>query len=108
MLSRGDDDDDDEFNELLDNGQQNSNNKLQTSHDHANDIMNSLFNLYKCDICEKIFIDQPSLTVHNQKHITEKMFKCEVCGKGFIHQHNLTVHKRLHEGDVVNLSSSQE
>lgn len=109
MLSRGDDDDDDdEFNELLDNGQQNSNNKLKTSHDHANDIMNSLYNLYKCDICEKIFIDQPSLTVHNQKHITEKMFKCEVCGKGFIHQHNLTVHKRLHEGDVVNLSSSQE
>lgn len=55
--------------------------------------------VYKCDICEKSFQKQSSLTRHKYEHTGKRPHHCNVCGKSFKHKHHLIEHQRLHSGE---------
>ncbi|XP_077966737.1 uncharacterized protein LOC120343354 isoform X2 [Styela clava] len=54
---------------------------------------------YKCDICDKSFQKQSSLTRHKYEHTGKRPHHCNVCGKSFKHKHHLIEHQRLHSGE---------
>ncbi len=61
--------------------------------------------LYKCEICGKIFATEYQLTNHTLKHANEekpKIFVCEICGKTFLSKENLLAHKQNHIAGTEN------
>jgi len=54
---------------------------------------------YKCDICDKSFQKQSSLTRHKYEHTGKRPHHCTECGKSFKHKHHLIEHQRLHSGE---------
>uniref|UniRef100_H2YDL4 C2H2-type domain-containing protein n=1 Tax=Ciona savignyi TaxID=51511 RepID=H2YDL4_CIOSA len=54
---------------------------------------------YKCDICDKSFQKQSSLTRHKYEHTGKRPHHCNECGKSFKHKHHLIEHQRLHSGE---------
>uniref|UniRef100_A0A8C5DVU6 C2H2-type domain-containing protein n=1 Tax=Gouania willdenowi TaxID=441366 RepID=A0A8C5DVU6_GOUWI len=54
---------------------------------------------FKCDFCNKCFIQQHHLQSHMLFHTGEKSFKCEVCSKCFIQKSDLKLHMRIHTGE---------
>nr|CAB3267909.1 ZF(C2H2)-33 zinc finger protein [Phallusia mammillata] len=54
---------------------------------------------YKCDICDKCFQKQSSLTRHKYEHTGKRPHHCNECGKSFKHKHHLIEHQRLHSGE---------
>ncbi|XP_055381744.1 zinc finger protein 287-like [Condylostylus longicornis] len=63
-----------------------------TSHDHSR-------YKYKCNICQKLFVSDISLSLHSRNYHKElKPFKCEHenCNKSFVDEKSLKVHLRYH------------
>ncbi|CAK8679372.1 unnamed protein product [Clavelina lepadiformis] len=54
---------------------------------------------HKCDICDKCFQKQSSLTRHKYEHTGKRPHHCTECGKSFKHKHHLIEHQRLHTGE---------
>ena len=52
-------------------------------------------------ICEKIFFDKSSLTVHFTIHAGEMPYKFSIFGKTFALSSNLTEHKLIHTGEKL-------
>ena len=48
-----------------------------------------------CSICDKVFTNPASLSVHMYEHM-EPRFMCEICEKGFHFAGQLTQHKAVH------------
>uniref|UniRef100_A0A915JJT3 C2H2-type domain-containing protein n=1 Tax=Romanomermis culicivorax TaxID=13658 RepID=A0A915JJT3_ROMCU len=55
-----------------------------------------LLKFFCCDLCDKSFVKQGSLTRHKYEHTGQRPFKCDNCSKAFKHKHHLAEHRRLH------------
>ena len=47
---------------------------------------------YKCDVCERKFVDSTRLKQHKWIHSKTKAFQCEHCDKSFRHKNHLLNH----------------
>lgn len=54
---------------------------------------------FKCDVCNKTFSQQANLFNHNKIHENARNYTCEVCGKSFNQKVTLRDHSRLHSGE---------
>lgn len=52
-----------------------------------------------CKLCNKVFTQASSLTVHMKRHNGEKEHKCHLCPKAFTTSGSLTIHVRSHTGE---------
>ena len=52
--------------------------------------------LYRCQICEKVFNNSISLKQHMIVHSSKKPFQCKVCGKSFKRSSTLSTHMLIH------------
>lgn len=51
---------------------------------------------FKCEICDKGFVQGFQLRIHQKMHTDERKFSCDICGKTFKHSGNLNLHKGSH------------
>ncbi|KAK9744839.1 Zinc-finger associated domain (zf-AD) [Popillia japonica] len=51
---------------------------------------------FKCDQCDKMFVQAHQLKNHHRVHTDEAPFSCNTCGKTFKNSQNLYVHKAQH------------
>ncbi|GLV38633.1 uncharacterized protein CBL_05632 [Carabus blaptoides fortunei] len=52
-----------------------------------------------CKLCNKVFTQASSLTVHMKRHNGEKEHQCHLCPKAFTTSGSLTIHVRSHTGE---------
>lgn len=87
----------DNTNSVLANIPRHGNDRL---HEGSNNAVQQCVDLpYKCDICDKSFQKQSSLTRHKYEHTGKRPHHCTECGKSFKHKHHLIEHQRLHSGE---------
>ena len=55
--------------------------------------------IYRCNVCQKIFLAQYTLMRHMPVHTGERRFICPTCGKGFRQASTLCRHKAVHSTD---------
>ena len=55
--------------------------------------------IYRCNVCNKIFLAQYTLMRHMPVHTGERRFICPTCGKGFRQASTLCRHKAVHSTD---------
>jgi len=53
---------------------------------------------FKCDYCEKAFLNKDTFKTHLRRHKGEKPFACKFCKKAFAEAWALTKHLRFHTG----------
>ncbi|XP_061188818.1 zinc finger protein 423-like [Saccostrea echinata] len=56
-------------------------------------------NPYGCHFCDKAFIRQSYLKIHEQIHGDQLPFKCSVCNRRFRHKRSRDRHVKLHTGE---------
>ncbi|XP_049549037.1 zinc finger protein 93-like isoform X2 [Anopheles darlingi] len=54
---------------------------------------------YQCDICQRYYTSEASLSVHRGLHNTTKSHVCSTCGASFYYRGQLKAHERVHNGD---------
>lgn len=54
------------------------------------------YTTHTCDKCDKVFFSSSELTLHKQRHSSEKIHTCLVCKKAFSAKGNLRIHMRTH------------
>ena len=54
---------------------------------------------FKCDICDRKFVNAGNLKRHARVHTGERPFPCDECKKTFAYKHSLKEHKRIHTGE---------
>ncbi|XP_038673251.1 zinc finger and BTB domain-containing protein 24-like isoform X1 [Scyliorhinus canicula] len=54
---------------------------------------------FRCDVCNKGFVNSTKLLRHQMIHTGEKPFRCDVCEKSFSQASNLRQHRRIHTGE---------
>lgn len=52
--------------------------------------------LYRCDVCDKVFNNSISLKQHMIVHSSKKPFQCKTCGKSFKRSSTLSTHMLIH------------
>ncbi|CAI9541632.1 unnamed protein product, partial [Staurois parvus] len=55
--------------------------------------------VFKCNNCDKTFINRSVLSLHQRTHTGEKIFKCLECGRSFTKRAQLVVHRKCHIED---------
>ncbi|KAF6041290.1 hypothetical protein EB796_000452 [Bugula neritina] len=55
--------------------------------------------IYKCEKCDRCFLNRQALTRHEMVHKKERPFLCGTCGRRFSQSNNLAAHMRQHTGD---------
>lgn len=55
---------------------------------------------YQCNICHKIYSNNPALQQHMQSHNKEHSFDCYVCGHKFKQRAHLETHLRVHTHEM--------
>ncbi|XP_067661691.1 zinc finger protein 665-like [Haliotis asinina] len=65
--------------------------------DHQN--IHSGIKSYVCKVCGKALVSANRLKSHLKTHIIDKPYKCEYCQKSFINPGDLTNHRRVHTGE---------
>lgn len=53
---------------------------------------------YKCDMCDKGFLQNCDLKVHKRRHLGERPFACDICNKTYVTSTSLYEHRRTHTG----------
>ncbi|XP_038651131.1 zinc finger protein 234-like isoform X1 [Scyliorhinus canicula] len=54
---------------------------------------------FRCDVCDKGFVNSTKLLRHHVIHTGEKPFRCDVCEKSFSQASNLRQHQQVHTGE---------
>ena len=54
---------------------------------------------YKCDVCDKLFLTQYKLKVHNRSHTGERPYACKQCEKSYSESGKLNLHMKTHTGE---------
>ena len=63
---------------------------------------------YPCNICDKKFVTQRTLTTHRKRHNNHSKFTCNECGKPFYSRQELERHLRVHFGIRPFICSEEE
>ena len=59
-------------------------------------IVKDCGNVFRCNLCDKIFSYKSLLSRHMRSHTGEKPFQCEICSRAFKQQVHLDQHIRSH------------
>ncbi|KAM9299636.1 uncharacterized protein PAF06_016720 [Gastrophryne carolinensis] len=62
---------------------------------------------YHCHECNRQFSQRTSLMIHLRTHTGEMPYSCQCCGKRFRQQSNLLYHLKSHIGQGINIDASQ-
>ncbi|GFO29926.1 Zinc finger protein [Plakobranchus ocellatus] len=54
---------------------------------------------HQCTYCPGVFVDHPSLVVHNRIHLGGRPYICSTCGNRFSKISDLKRHERIHSGE---------
>ncbi|CAL4095161.1 unnamed protein product, partial [Meganyctiphanes norvegica] len=52
---------------------------------------------FKCNICNKSYLQEWELVLHNKTHTNERNFKCDVCGEAFYTISRMRYHRATHK-----------
>lgn len=58
---------------------------------------------YKCNICQKTFVNNRILRVHYRRHTRVFPYQCDICCKGFPDKCSIVKHVRVHTGELISL-----
>ncbi|XP_054760024.2 zinc finger protein 37-like [Lytechinus pictus] len=70
-------------------------NKIKKERKGPNSISGG-FRGFKCDLCEKVFINKSDLNRHIRSHTGEQPYACSTCGRRFGDYAHLRDHQKLH------------
>ena len=54
---------------------------------------------FKCNMCEKKFVNSSEIKVHQRSHTGLKPYKCKICEKEFTTLSKMKTHKHSHSGE---------
>ena len=54
---------------------------------------------FKCNMCEKKFVNSSEIKVHQRSHTGFKPYKCKICEKEFTTISKMKTHKHSHSGE---------
>lgn len=60
---------------------------------------------YKCDMCEKSYVQKINLIWHKQRHTGEKSFECVPCERKFGRKSRYIAHMKIHSSGKVHKCS---
>lgn len=55
---------------------------------------------FVCPQCKKAFSVKGNLRLHMRTHAKEKLYKCDICLNSFSHPYSLVSHRRIHTNDL--------
>lgn len=59
---------------------------------------------FKCDVCDKSFIQKNGLKQHRLSHLDEKQYKCDQCDRSFKQNSSLYNHKsNVHNENIKHI-----
>lgn len=71
---------------------------MRTSDDNKSTSVQSDDGLFRCQVCNKVFLNRNHLSRHAIIHSGVKPFKCDQCDKGFYRMEHLQRHVIVHTG----------
>lgn len=71
---------------------------MKTSDDNKSTSLQSEDGLFRCQVCNKVFLNRNHLTRHAIIHSGVKPFSCDVCHKSFYRMEHLQRHVIVHTG----------
>lgn len=82
-----------------------SNNKMQNQYSLDTNLHNKSVARFSCDICEKKYRDENSLSKHFLTHSKEKPYKCYFCGNQYKYENKCKSHIYRVHNDLIRFKS---